>query len=63
MLKINEIVNINHTISKDLFISGGDISKIMNTIGGKLIFPDNNDLDLPEQYREGAAIILAFKEA
>lgn len=39
------------------------VEEIMNTIGGKLIFPDNNDLDLPEQYREGAAIILAFKEA
>ena len=39
------------------------VEEIMSTIGGKLIFPDNNDLDLPEQYREGAAIILAFKEA
>ncbi len=39
------------------------VEEIMNTIGGKLIFPDNNDLDLPEQYREGAAIIMAFKEA
>lgn len=39
------------------------VEGIMNTIGGKLFFPDNNDLDLPEQYRDGAAIILAFKEA
>lgn len=39
------------------------VEEIMNTIGGKLVFPDNNDLDLPEKYREGAAIILAFKEA
>ena len=39
------------------------VEEIMSTIGGKLVFPDNNDLNLPEQYREGAAIILAFKEA
>jgi signal transduction histidine kinase len=39
------------------------VEEIMNTIDGKLIFPNNNDLDLPEQYKEGAAIILAFKEA
>ena len=38
-------------------------SEIMNINGGKLIFPDNNDLDIPEDYKDGAAIILAFKEA
>lgn len=38
------------------------VEEIMNIIGGKLIFPDNNDLDIPEIYKEGAAIILAFKE-
>ena len=39
------------------------VESIMNTIGGKLIFPDNMDLDIPDCYRDGAAIILAFKEA
>lgn len=39
------------------------VEQIMGTIGGKLIFPDNNDLDIPVEYIDGAAIILAFKEA
>ncbi len=42
MLKINEIVNINHTISKDLFISTNDISKIITTIGEWIIKIGNN---------------------
>lgn len=38
------------------------VEKIMNSIGGELIFPDNDDLDIPEEYKDGAAIILVFKE-
>ena len=51
MLKINEIVNINHTISKDLFISSGDISKIMNTIG-EWIIKIGNTLDKTKYIRQ-----------
>ena len=51
MLKINEIVNINHTISKDLFISSGDISKIMNNIG-EWIIKIGNTLDKTKYIRQ-----------
>ena len=39
------------------------VEEIMSTVGGKLIFPDNQDLDIPHKYKDGAAIILGFKEA
>ena len=38
------------------------VEEIMNTIGGKILFPDNGDLNIPDEYKDGAAIILAFKE-
>lgn len=39
------------------------VSEIMSTIGGKLLFPDNLDFELPEEYEQGAAVALIFKEA
>lgn len=39
------------------------VNEIMGTIGGKLIFPDIMDFDVPEEYEEGAAVALIFKEA
>ena len=39
------------------------VNAIMSSIDGKLLFPDNNDLDIPEKYKDGAAILLVFKEA
>lgn len=37
--------------------------ELMNQHGGELLFPEFEDLDLPEEYRNGAIIALAFKEA
>lgn len=39
------------------------VNEIMSTIGGKLLFPDNLDFELPEEYAQGAAVALIFKEA
>ena len=39
------------------------VSEIMSSIGGKLLFPDNLDFELPEEYEQGAAVALVFKEA
>lgn len=33
---------------------------VMNMIGGKLIFPDSSDLEIPKPYQEGACIALVF---
>ena len=38
-------------------------NEIMSSMDGKLLFPDNKDLDIPEKYRDGAAVLLVFKEA
>lgn len=38
------------------------VNEIMSTIGGKLLFPDNLDFELPEEYEQGAAVALIFKE-
>ena len=38
------------------------VDEIMGVNGGKLLFPDNNDFDLPEIYEKGAAVALVFKE-
>lgn len=37
-------------------------SQIMETMGGKVLFPDNNDFEISEEYKTGAAIALVFKE-
>ena len=39
------------------------VNEIMDTIGGKVIFPDVLDFDLPIDYENGAAVALIFKEA
>ncbi|WP_273322055.1 ATP-binding protein [Vallitalea guaymasensis] len=36
--------------------------ELMNQHGGELYFPEFNDLDITEDYRDGAIIALAFKE-
>jgi len=36
--------------------------QIMESLGGKLIFPDLDIFDIPEQYENGAIIALAFKK-
>lgn len=38
------------------------VSQIMETMGGKVLFPDNNDFEISEEYKTGAAIALVFKE-
>ena len=38
------------------------VSEIMNTIGGKVIFPDVMDFHIPIEYESGAAVALIFKE-
>lgn len=35
--------------------------EIMESLGGKLIFPESDDFDIPEKYSKGAKIALAFK--
>jgi len=35
--------------------------EIMESLGGKLIFPESEDFDIPEKYSKGAKIALAFK--
>lgn len=37
-------------------------SELMNQHGGELMFPEFDDLQLPDEYRNGAIIALAFKE-
>jgi hypothetical protein len=32
---------------------------VMNMLGGKLVFPDNDDLDIPKVY-SGASLALVF---
>lgn len=34
----------------------------METMGGKVLFPDINDFEISEEYKTGAAIALVFKE-
>jgi len=36
-------------------------NEIMESLGGKLIFPESEDFDIPEKYSKGAKIALAFK--
>lgn len=36
-------------------------NEIMQSLGGKLIFPDCEDFDIPEKYSKGAKVALAFK--
>lgn len=38
------------------------VNEIMGAIGGKLLFPDNLDFDLPDEFEQGAAVALVFKE-
>ncbi len=38
------------------------VSQIMETMGGKVLFPDINDFEISEEYKTGAAIALVFKE-
>ncbi len=38
------------------------VSELMNQHGGSLFFPEFDDLVLPEEFRSGAIIALAFKE-
>lgn len=37
-------------------------NQIMQTIGGNIYFPDNDDLELPVEFKEGAVTVLLFKE-
>ncbi len=37
-------------------------SEVMKGVGGKLLFPEDDDIELPEEFRSGAVIALAFKE-
>lgn len=39
------------------------VNEIMSTIGGKLLFPDILDFEIPKEYEQGAAVALVFKEA
>ena len=39
------------------------VNEIMGIIGGKLLFPDVSDFDISEEYANGAAVALVFKEA
>ena len=36
-------------------------NEIMESLGGKLIFPESEDFDIPEKYSKGAKTALAFK--
>lgn len=36
-------------------------NEIMNSLRGKLIFPEPNEFDIPEEFRKGAIAALAFK--
>ena len=38
------------------------VNEIMRTIGGKLIFPDVADFNIPTEYEHGAAVAMIFKE-
>lgn len=38
-------------------------NEVMNSHGGKLIFPEKGDLKLPPEFQQGAKVVLAFKEA
>ncbi|WP_066712035.1 ATP-binding protein [Clostridium sp. Marseille-P299] len=37
-------------------------SAIMETMGGKIAFPDNDDIDLPDDFASGAVVALIFRE-
>lgn len=36
--------------------------EIMNSLKGKLIFPESDDFDIPEEFKKGAIVALAFKK-
>lgn len=36
--------------------------EIMNSLKGKLIFPEPDDFDIPEEFKKGAIVALAFKK-
>ena len=36
-------------------------NEIMNSLRGKLIFPEPNEFDIPEEFKKGAIVALAFK--
>ncbi len=38
------------------------VNEVMLSQGGSLMFPDRGDVDLPEQYKNGAVVALVFKE-
>lgn len=38
------------------------VRQIMETMGGKILFPNANDFDIGDEYKNGAAIALVFKE-
>ena len=38
------------------------VRQIMETMGGKILFPNTNDFDIGDEYKNGAAIALVFKE-
>ncbi len=37
-------------------------SEIMEAHKGKIIFPENGDFEIPEEFKDGATIVLAFKK-
>jgi len=36
--------------------------EIMNAHGGKIIFPDPGEFDIPEEFKKGATVVLAFRK-
>lgn len=36
--------------------------EIMNSLNGKLLFPEPDDFDIPEEFKKGAIVALAFKK-
>lgn len=36
--------------------------EIMNSLNGKLLFPEPDDFDIPEEFKNGAIVALAFKK-
>lgn len=37
-------------------------AEVMNAHNGRLIFPEKGDIEVPEEFRKGAIVVLAFKE-
>ena len=37
-------------------------SEVLNAQGGKLFFPDNGEFDIPEEFEEGAKVVLSLKK-